>query len=72
MRYDPLGVVGNVSAWNYPLFVGVNVFAPALLTGNAVMYKPSEHTTLTALNLQQLLVKAGLPPHLFIVRQLSC
>jgi len=40
--WEPLGVVANVSAWNYPYFVGVNVFAPALLTGNAVLYKPSE------------------------------
>ena len=39
ITYEPLGVVGNISAWNYPYFVGSNVFAPALLTGNAVMYK---------------------------------
>ena len=40
--HDPLGVVANISAWNYPYFVGGNVFVPALLTGNAVLYKPSE------------------------------
>ncbi len=39
---EPLGVVANVSAWNYPWFVGSNVFVPALITGNAVVYKPSE------------------------------
>jgi acyl-CoA reductase-like NAD-dependent aldehyde dehydrogenase len=38
---EPLGTVANVSAWNYPYFVGSNVFIPALLTGNAVLYKPS-------------------------------
>ena len=42
LTYEPLGVIGNISAWNYPFFVGANVFLPALLTGNAVMYKPSE------------------------------
>jgi len=45
--YEPLGVVANISAWNYPYFVSTNVFAAALLTGNAVLYKPSEHATLT-------------------------
>jgi len=39
--WEPLGVVANISAWNYPYFVGSNVFVPALLTGNAVLYKPS-------------------------------
>jgi acyl-CoA reductase-like NAD-dependent aldehyde dehydrogenase len=39
----PLGVVANISAWNYPWFVGCNVILPALLTGNAVLYKPSEY-----------------------------
>ena len=47
--YDPLGVIANISAWNYPYFVGVNVFVPALLTGNAVLYKPSEIATMTGL-----------------------
>src|SRR5678816_866973 len=41
--YEPLGVVCNISAWNYPYLVGVNVFVPALLAGNAVMYKPSDY-----------------------------
>ena len=41
--YEPLGIVCNISAWNYPFLVGVNVFVPALLAGNAVMYKPSEY-----------------------------
>src|SRR4051794_20202924 len=49
IAWEPLGVVANVSAWNYPWFVGSNVFLPALLTGNAVLYKPSEFATLTGL-----------------------
>ncbi|HVL56161.1 MAG TPA: aldehyde dehydrogenase family protein, partial [Burkholderiaceae bacterium] len=36
--HEPLGTVANVSAWNYPYFVGANVFVPALLAGNAVLY----------------------------------
>ena len=52
---QPLGVVANVSAWNYPYFVGGNVFVPALLTGNAVLYKPSEFATLTGLHIDRLL-----------------
>ena len=40
--YEPLGVIANISAWNYPYLVGVNVFIPALIGGNAVFYKPSE------------------------------
>src|SRR5450432_2270071 len=47
ISYDPLGVVCNISAWNYPWLVGVNVFVNALLAGNAVMYKPSEYAALT-------------------------
>ena len=49
--HDPLGLVANISAWNYPYFVGGNVFVPALLTGNAVLYKPSEYSTLTGLHI---------------------
>jgi acyl-CoA reductase-like NAD-dependent aldehyde dehydrogenase len=65
IRYDPLGVIANISAWNYPYFVGSNVFLPALLTGNAVLYKPSEHATLTGLAIGELFREAALPEHLF-------
>ncbi|MFO1329518.1 MAG: aldehyde dehydrogenase family protein [Rubrivivax sp.] len=58
----PLGVVLNISAWNYPYFVGCNVIVPALLTGNAVLYKPSEYATLTGRHLTRLLHEAGVPP----------
>jgi acyl-CoA reductase-like NAD-dependent aldehyde dehydrogenase len=65
IKYEPLGVVCNISAWNYPYLVGVNVFIPALLSGNAVMYKPSEYATLTGLQIEKLLKKAGVPDHIF-------
>lgn len=65
--YEPLGVVGNISAWNYPYLVGVNVFVPALLAGNAVLYKPSEYATLTGLQIEKWLKRAGVPEEVFQV-----
>lgn len=59
IAYEPLGIVCNISAWNYPYLVGTNVFVPALLAGNAVFYKPSEYATLTGLHIERLLKKAG-------------
>lgn len=67
IKYEPLGVVCNISAWNYPYLVGVNVFVPALLAGNSVMYKPSEHATLTGIEIKKLLNNAGLPERVFEV-----
>jgi acyl-CoA reductase-like NAD-dependent aldehyde dehydrogenase len=67
IRWEPLGVIANVSAWNYPYFVGSNVFVPALLTGNAVVYKPSEYATLTGLAIGELLHEAGVPADAFQV-----
>ena len=63
--YEPLGVIANISAWNYPFLVGVNVFIPALIGGNAVFYKPSEYATLTGLHIEALLYKAGVPENCF-------
>jgi len=65
--YEPLGVICNISAWNYPYNVGVNIFVPALLAGNAVMYKPSEYATLTGLQIGKYLVEAGVPEDVFQV-----
>ena len=65
IRWEPLGLVANISAWNYPYFVGSNVFLPALLTGNAVLYKPSEYATLTGLAIADLLYRAGVPREVF-------
>ncbi len=67
ISYEPLGVVCNISAWNYPYLVGINVFVPALLAGNAVMYKPSEYSTLTGLEIEKLLKQAGVPENAFHV-----
>ena len=62
IQHAPLGVVANISAWNYPWFVGCNVILPALLAGNAVLYKPSEYATLTGQEIARLLHEAGVPP----------
>jgi acyl-CoA reductase-like NAD-dependent aldehyde dehydrogenase len=65
IHQEPLGTILNVSAWNYPWFVGTNVFVPALLTGNSVIYKPSELATLTGLEMERLLHASGVPKHVF-------
>ncbi len=65
IRYDPLGVVCNISAWNYPYLVGTNVFIPAILAGNAALYKPSEYATLTGQHIKRLLKEAGVPADVF-------
>ena len=67
IEHAPLGLVANISAWNYPWFVGCNVIVPALLTGNAVLYKPSEYATLTGLEIARLLHEAGVPHDVFVV-----
>src|SRR5690606_32557405 len=67
IEHVPLGVVANISAWNYPWFVGCNVIVPALLTGNTVLYKPSEFATLTGLEIGRLLHEAGVPRGVFTV-----
>jgi len=65
ISHEPLGVIANISAWNYPYFVGGNVFVPALLAGNAVLYKPSEFAALTGLHIARLLRDAGVPTDIF-------
>jgi acyl-CoA reductase-like NAD-dependent aldehyde dehydrogenase len=65
IAWEPLGVIANISAWNYPYFVGSNVFVPALLTGNAVLYKPSEYAALTGQAITELLHDAGIPQDVF-------
>ncbi|QDL52850.1 aldehyde dehydrogenase family protein [Rhodoferax aquaticus] len=67
IQHTPLGVVANISAWNYPWFVGGNVYIPALLTGNVVLYKPSEFATQTGLAMARLLHASGIPDDAFIV-----
>ena len=66
ISHEPLGVIANVSAWNYPYFVGSNVFVPALIAGNTVLYKPSEYATLTGLHIAEMLHEAGVPRDVFV------
>jgi acyl-CoA reductase-like NAD-dependent aldehyde dehydrogenase len=66
ITHEPLGVVANISAWNYPWFVGSNVFVPALLAGNTVLYKPSEFAAMTGLEIARLLHEAGIPEDVFV------
>jgi acyl-CoA reductase-like NAD-dependent aldehyde dehydrogenase len=66
ISHEPLGVVANISAWNYPWFVGSNVFIPALLAGNTVLYKPSEFASLTGAEIARLLYAAGIPQDVFV------
>ncbi len=66
ITHEPLGVIANISAWNYPYFVGSNVFVPALAAGNAVLYKPSEYATLTGLHIAEMLHEAGVPRDVFV------
>jgi phenylacetaldehyde dehydrogenase len=58
---EPLGVVGQIIPWNFPLLMAAWKIAPALITGNAVVLKPAEDTPLTALRLAQIISEAGVP-----------
>jgi succinate-semialdehyde dehydrogenase / glutarate-semialdehyde dehydrogenase len=61
----PKGVIGLITPWNYPLALTVMDIVPAFAAGNAVVHKPDNATTLTALYIRQLAVQAGLPPELW-------
>ncbi len=63
----PVGVVGVIAPWNYPLALAVAEAVPALLAGNAVVVKPDPQTTLTALWAAEVLESCGLPADLFLV-----
>lgn len=65
--HEPLGVVGVIVPWNFPMPVAGWGFAPALAAGNAVVLKPAELTPLTALRLGELALEAGLPEHVLTV-----
>src|SRR5512143_3443380 len=64
LHFDPLGVVAIIAPWNYPLLLPFGEMLPALLAGNAVLLKPSEFTTRTAVFGVELLHEAGVPPAL--------
>jgi len=64
---EPLGVVGCISPWNYPLLMATWKIAPALAAGNTVVLKPAEQSPLSAVRLAELFVRAGGPPGVFNV-----
>jgi betaine-aldehyde dehydrogenase len=68
-RREPLGVCAGIGAWNYPIQVAAWKAAPALACGNAMIFKPSELTPVTALQLADAFMEAGAPPGLFNVVQ---
>ncbi|ARP69386.1 aldehyde dehydrogenase [Streptomyces pluripotens] len=65
--HEPLGVIGVIAPWNFPMPIAAWGSFPALAAGNAVLLKPAETTPLTALRLAELAREAGLPEHLFQV-----
>ncbi len=60
--HEPLGVIGAIVPWNFPLLMAMWKVAPALAMGNSMVLKPAEQSPLTALKLGQLALEAGLPP----------
>ncbi len=58
---EPLGVVGAITPWNFPMMIGAWKIAPALVAGNSVVWKPAEQSPLTALRVAELAAEAGLP-----------
>ncbi|KAA8733228.1 betaine-aldehyde dehydrogenase [Acinetobacter qingfengensis] len=68
-RHEPLGVVAGIGAWNYPIQIALWKSAPALAAGNAMIFKPSEITPLTAYKLAEIYTEAGVPNGVFNVVQ---
>ncbi len=67
VRYAPLGVIGVIGPWNYPLNNSFGDCIPALAAGNAVVMKPSEITPLTSLLMAEMLAESGIPENVFQV-----
>ncbi|TCD60304.1 aldehyde dehydrogenase (NAD(P)(+)) ald5 [Steccherinum ochraceum] len=61
-RHEPIGVVGQIIPWNFPLMMMAWKIGPALATGNCIILKPSEFTPLTAIRMSHLIQEAGFPP----------
>ncbi|MBR9786413.1 MAG: betaine-aldehyde dehydrogenase [Vibrionaceae bacterium] len=68
-RREPLGICAGIGAWNYPIQIAMWKSAPALAAGNAMIFKPSEETPLTALKLAEIYSEAGMPDGVFNVVQ---
>ena len=71
VKREPLGVVGAIGAWNYPILNCAWKAAPALACGNTLVYKPSELTPLSSLALAELGLEVGLPPGVFNIIQVA-
>jgi betaine-aldehyde dehydrogenase len=67
VRREPIGVVGQVSPWNYPLWMAIWKIGPALAAGNSVVLKPATATPLTTVRLAELALEAGVPAGVFNV-----
>jgi len=68
-RREPLGICAGIGAWNYPIQIACWKAGPALAAGNAMIFKPSEETPLTAVKLAEIFTQAGLPDGVFNVIQ---
>ncbi|MGF1778960.1 betaine-aldehyde dehydrogenase [Vibrio nomapromontoriensis] len=68
-RREPLGVCAGIGAWNYPIQIAMWKSAPALVAGNAMVFKPSEETPLSVLKLAEIYTEAGVPDGVFNVVQ---
>src|SRR5262250_1199369 len=64
---EPMGVVGAIVPWNFPLLMAAWKFAPVLAAGNSLVLKPSEKSPLTALRVAQIAIQAGIPEGVFNV-----
>ena len=64
---EPIGVVGAIVPWNYPLWMAIWKLGPALITGNSVILKPAEQSPMSAIRIGELLIEAGLPEGVFNV-----
>jgi acyl-CoA reductase-like NAD-dependent aldehyde dehydrogenase len=66
VQFIPHGVIGNIGIWNYPFWQTMITAIPALLTGNAVVYKPSEYVSIIGLKIAECIHKAGVPKDVYI------
>ncbi|MFQ5677033.1 MAG: aldehyde dehydrogenase family protein, partial [bacterium] len=67
VQYEPLGIVAVISPWNFPFLLAMQHIVPAILTGNTVIHKPSELTTLTGLKIREIFNRAYLPQNVLSV-----
>ncbi len=62
IRREPIGVIGSIAPWNYPIMMAIWKLAPALAAGNTIVLKPAPQTPLSSLKLGEIAVEIGLPP----------